>query len=68
MAIIRDPLFEKLSGRLGDYVFKQINGKTFVYYRPKAQKNYDYSDDTEETHKTPVSLLTKFLKKNNRKQ
>ena len=39
MAIVKDPFFEKLSGRLGDYVFSQRNGKTFVYYRPKEQNN-----------------------------
>jgi hypothetical protein len=58
MAILNDPLFGKLSGRLGDYVFKQVNGKTVVCYMPKKQKK---NEETEESHQ---NLLSKFIKKN----
>jgi len=38
MALVTDPLFKNTSGRVGDLLYKQINGKTFVYYSPKAEK------------------------------
>jgi hypothetical protein len=60
MAIIRDPFFEKLSGRLGDYVFKQMNGKTFVYYRPKAEKENNKRAVPQEN---PISFLGSLAKK-----
>jgi hypothetical protein len=59
MAIVKDPFFEKLSGRLGDYVFKQMNGKTFVYYRPKTQKN----NNKEEPQENPVSFFGRLFNK-----
>jgi hypothetical protein len=58
MAILKDPLFGKLSGRLGDYVFKSVNGKTVICYMPKKEKISDFS---EKTHK---SLLKKFINRN----
>ena len=61
MAIVKDPFFEKLSGRLGDFVFKQMNGKTFVYYRPKDKKN---NNNAEEPQENPVSYLSRLFKKN----
>jgi len=59
MAIVNDPFFEKLSGRLGDYVFKQMNGKTFVYYRPKSQKKTNYAEKPKDSSRFYLSSLFK---------
>jgi hypothetical protein len=65
MAILKDPIFSNLSGRLGDYVFKQRYGKTIVCYMPKKQKKFDIEVKPRETTK---SLISKFLNKNIRRQ
>lgn len=41
MALVTDPLFKNTSGRVGDLLYKQRNGKTFVYYSPKDDKKAD---------------------------
>jgi hypothetical protein len=62
MAIVKDPFFEKLSGRLGDFIFRQRNGKTSFYLRPIEKKNYNKKKPQE----NPVSSLGSLLNKNKR--
>jgi hypothetical protein len=62
MAILKDPTFGNLSGRIGDLVFKQRYGKTIVCYMPKKQKNNTHNKESE------TSLLQKFFNKHQRKQ
>ena len=39
MAEIRLPgWIRSISGRVGDYVFRTQNGKTFMYYQPKRRR------------------------------
>lgn len=47
MARLINPLFGNISGRVGDFVFKTINGKTFMYYRPKEEKKQKNTDNDE---------------------
>jgi hypothetical protein len=62
MAIIKDPILGNLSGRIGDYVFRQRYGKTVVYYMPKKQKKNIRNEESE------TSLLQKIFNKRQRKQ
>lgn len=64
MATIKDPLVGNLSGRLGDYVFRTVNGKTIVCYMPRKQKK---SECEEETKKTNESIFRRFIKRNKHK-
>ena len=64
MARLIDPLFGNLSGRMGDFVFKTINGKTFVYYRPKSEKKPRKSnDDDYQYQKRPNNPFSNIFKK-----
>ena len=66
MAQLINPLFGNLSGRVGDFVFKTINGKTFMYYRPKLNKKESKSEndeyDTEKRNSNPFSSIFKKTK------
>jgi hypothetical protein len=64
MATIKDPILGNLSGRLGDYVFRQRYGKTIVYYMPRKQKKFE---SEEETKKTNESIFRRFIKRNKHK-
>lgn len=44
MKIEINPLFGKLRGRVGDLVFKQVNGKNYVAARPHPRSKSSYSD------------------------
>lgn len=39
MAIVKSKVIGSVSGKLGDLVFRQMNGKTFVSVRPKKYKS-----------------------------
>ena len=66
MAQLINPIFGNLSGRVGDFVFKTINGKTFMYYRPKLNKKESKSEideyDSEKRTRNPFSNVFKRTK------
>ncbi len=59
--IILNPLLGRISGRVGDFVFKTINGKTFMYFRPKSKKKQrkSNSDEYQKRPNTPFSNIFK---------
>ena len=64
MAQLINPLFGNLSGRVDDFVFKIINGKTFMYYRPKAEKKKEKSENYEyASEKRTINLIPNVFKK-----
>lgn len=40
MAQIINPIFGKISGKVGDFVFRNVNGKTFLCNRPKSRTSF----------------------------
>ncbi len=64
MAQLINPLFGNISGRVGDFVFKTINGKTFMYYRPKNKNKKEKSDNYEyDSEKRTINLIPNVFKK-----
>ena len=63
--VLLNPLFGKISGRVGDFVFKTINDKTFMYYRPKLEKKKSNSenDDYEYQKRRNSPFNNNFFKK-----
>jgi len=62
MAILKDPTFGNLSGRIGDLVFKQRYGKTIVCYMPKKQKSNTCKEESNS------NFLHKFFNNRQRNQ
>lgn len=65
MAILKDPTFGKLSGRIGDLVFKQRYGKTIICYMPKKNKKNKKNNNSSDLQ--DISLHD-YLMKHQRKQ
>ena len=64
--IMLNPIFGNLSGRVGDFVFKTINNKTFMYYRPKSEKKPRKSNDDDcEYQKNTNTPFSNVFKKTN---
>lgn len=64
MARVINPLFGNLSGRVGDFVFMTKNGKTFMYYRPKAKKIQTKSiNDEYDSEEKSLNSFSNFFKR-----